>query len=165
MNKSEEIEFRLTVPEDEAYLIKWFSDPLVRQFFPLTTKEEIAESAKRWISFYQAKSSITALINEVPIGIATLYLQPYIKLRHQCEMGIFVGRGYRNKGIGSLLMNKIIEKAKNDFKIELLQLQVTDHNPAIRLYKRFGFKEYGRQTHWAKVDDRYTGRVLMERFL
>lgn len=165
MNKSEEIEFRLTVPEDEAYLIKWFSDPLVRQFFPLTTKEEIAESAKRWISFYQAKSSITALINEVPIGIATLYLQPYIKLRHQCEMGIFVGMGYRNKGIGSLLMNKIIEKAKNDFKIELLQLQVTDHNPAIRLYKRFGFKEYGRQTHWAKVDDRYTGRVLMERFL
>lgn len=165
MRSETTIEFRLTEPEDEQFLIKWFSDPLVRQFFPLTTKEEIAESAKRWISFHQAKCSITATIDGQPVGIATLYLQPYLKLRHQCEMGIFVGRGFRNKGIGSKLMERIIDKAKNDFRIELLSLQVTDHNPAIRLYKRFGFKEYGRQTHWAKVDDRYTGRVLMERFL
>ena len=55
--------------------------------------------------------------------------------------------------------------AKEKFKIELLHLQVYAENPAMNLYKRFGFKEFGRQESWIKEENRYVGRVFMERFL
>jgi len=56
--------------------------------------------------------------------------------------------------------------AKDKFRIELLHLQVYAENPAVRLYQRLGFTEFGRQNQWIKeIDGTYTGRVFMERFL
>ena len=100
-------------------------------------------------------------------GLTTLYLQPYRKLAHQCEFGIIVGEGYRNKGVGNELIKNLINLAKNFFlHIELLHLQVYDGNPATRLYERWGFKEFGRQSHWIKeAPNDYRARVFMERFI
>jgi putative acetyltransferase len=64
-----------------------------------------------------------------------------------------------------MLLNNAINLAKTRFNIELLSLQVYEDNPAIRLYSRFGFKEYGRQTHWIKEDEGYRARIFMERHL
>ena len=106
---------------------------------------EIDDAVMRWIAFYRYKCSLTIMKDGVPCGIATLYLQPYRKLAHQCEFGIIIGEHYRNKGIGSYLMSSIMHLAKDKFMIELLHLQVYENNPAINLYNRFGFKEFGRQ--------------------
>jgi ribosomal protein S18 acetylase RimI-like enzyme len=46
-------------------------------------------------------------------------------------------------------------------------LQVYQDNPAMRLYQRFGFKEFGMQKKWIKEtrdngEIEYVGRVFME---
>lgn len=49
---------------------------------------------------------------------------------------------FRNKGIGSSEINKLISHASNSNK--LLQLRVfKKNNKAIKLYKKIGFSEYG----------------------
>lgn len=159
------LEVRYTKPEDAKHLKIWLMDPSVKSWFPMIDEIEIDDAVTRWISFYRYKCSLTITKNGIPCGIATLYLQPYRKLAHQCEFGIIVGEGYRNIGIGTYLMNSIIHLAKEKFKIELLHLQVYAENPAMNLYKRFGFKEFGRQNMWIKEEGRYVGRVFMERFL
>lgn len=159
------IEVRYTEPGDAQYLKEWLSDPSVAHWFPMEDEIEIDDAVMRWISFYRYKCSLTITLNGTPCGIATLYLQPYKRLAHQCEFGIIVGQGYRNKGIGSYLMNSLIHLCKEKFKIELLHLQVYAENPAMNLYKRFGFKEFGRQDSWIKEANRYVGRVFMERHL
>jgi putative acetyltransferase len=159
------IEVRYTEPGDAKYLKEWLMDPTVRRWFPMDDEMEVDDAVMRWIAFHRYKCSLTITKDGVPCGIATLYLQPYRKLAHQCEFGIIVGTGYRNMGIGSYLMSSIMHLAKEKFKIELLHLQVYAENPAMNLYKRFGFKEFGRQNSWIKEKDRYVGRVFMERFL
>ena len=159
------IEVRYTEPGDAAFLKEWLSDPSVNRCFPMNDQIEINDAVMRWIAFYRYKCSLTILKDGKPCGIATLYLQPYKRLVHQCEFGIVVGHEYRNMGIGSYLMGSIIHLAKEKFKIELLHLQVNTENPAINLYKRFGFKEFGRQDYWVKDGNHYAGRVFMERFL
>ena len=126
---------------------------------------EIDDAVNRWIGFSRYKCSLTAVLDGVPCGLMTLYLQPYRKLAHQCEFGIVVGSGYRGKGIGGELIKNGMHLAKEHFRIELLHLQVYAENPAMRLYKRFGFREFGRQTNWIKDNGVYVGRVFMERFL
>lgn len=159
------LEVRYTQPEDAKYLKAWLLEPNAMRWFPMEDEVEIDDAVMRWIAFYRYKCSLTIMKDGVPCGIATLYLQPYRKLAHQCEFGIIVGAGYRNMGIGSYLMSSIMHLAKEKFKIELLHLQVYADNPAMNLYRRFGFTEFGRQNSWIKERNGYCGRIFMERIL
>lgn len=160
------IDIRYTELEDGKFLKQWLLDPDVSRWFPMADEVEIDDAVNRWIGFYRYRCSLTAVANGVPVGLGTLYLQPYRKLAHQCEFGIIVGPEYRGQKVGSEIINNLIHLGKEKFKIELLHLQVYEGNPAIRLYERFGFKEYGFQKEWIKENDgTYVGRVFMERSL
>jgi RimJ/RimL family protein N-acetyltransferase len=165
-NPLEKLEIRYTELSDTPHVRDWLMDPTVATWFPMADAIEIDDAANRWVSFARYRCSLTAVMDGVPCGIATLYLQPYKKLAHQCEFGIIVAPGFRNKGIGSDLLKNLIHLAKEYFKIELLHLQVYAKNPAMRLYQRFGFREFGCQTHWIKeADGTYTARIFMEKFI
>lgn len=160
------IEIRYTDLADGKYLKQWLLDTTVAKWFPVHDAVEIEDAVQRWISFSRYKCSLTAVKDGVPCGIATLYLQPYKKLAHQCEFGIIVGKDYRGQGVGTELIKNLIHLARENFNIELLHLQVYSENPAIRLYERMGFVRFGEQTHWIKeIDGTYTGRVFMEKYL
>lgn len=159
------LEVRYTDSGDSKYLKEWLLEADTGRWFPMEDEVEVDDAVMRWIAFYRYKCSLTISKEGIPCGIATLYLQPYRKLAHQCEFGIIVGEKFRNQGIGSYLLSSIMHLAKDKFKIELIHLQVYENNPAINLYTRFGFKEFGRQNSWIKEKDRYAARVFMERFL
>lgn len=59
---------------------------------------------------------------------------------------VVVGKSYRGKGIGEMLMNGLINMAK-ELKLKHISLTSNPNNPkraaAIRLYKRLGFKKIG----------------------
>lgn len=156
---------RYTTPQDAEYHKIWLLDPKVFNAFPMEGEEEVEDAVRRWISFSRMRASLTVEMNNRPVGIASLYLQTYKRLLHQTEFGIIVDENYRGKGIGSYLLSSLLTLAKEQFNISLIHLQVFENNPAVHLYSRFGFVEFGRQTHWVKNDDEYVGRIFMERFI
>lgn len=161
---ADEVIIRYTKPEDATEMRKWFEEKKVLQWFPCLDAWEIDDSVQRWVSFYRYRCSLSAEINGKAVGICTLYLQPYRRLMHQCEFGIIVDRNHRGKGIGEKLLRSLMKMAKEKFQIEDLCLQVYYGNPAVRLYERLGFVEYGRQDHWIKEPNGdYIGRIFMQR--
>ena len=54
------------------------------------------------------------------------------------EMGIALLPEFRGKGIGTALMKQLLEAASKNYPA--ICLSVSPNNPAIRLYKRFGFE-------------------------
>lgn len=163
--KIEGLEIRFTEESDAKFMREWFFDPSLARSFAMSTVEEVDDAVSRWISFSKLKCSLTALMNGVPCGVATLYLQPYRKLIHQCELGIILSKEFRAKKVGGALMIGLMRLAKEQFNIELLHLQVHAENPAIKFYVRYGFREYARQNMWMREDGSYIGRVFMERLL
>ncbi len=159
------LELRYTVMEDTDPLREWLSEPGILRGFPMADPPEIEDSIKHWIGFSKYKSSLTAVIDGKPCGIATLCLMPYRKLAHQCLLSIIVSKEQRNKGVGTVLMNNLMHLAKSYFRIEVIYLEVYEGNPAVALYKRFGFREIGYQKHFMKENGEYIGKVIMERIL
>lgn len=58
------------------------------------------------------------------------------------EFVIAVVPGLRASGVGTKLLERLLEEARN-LKIPALSLSVYRSNPALRLYERFGFRDAG----------------------
>ena len=67
---------------------------------------------------------------------------------------IVVKKNLRNNGIGSMLLNKLIELSKKR-NINSITLEVNTKNiPAIKLYEKYGFKNVGiRKKYYNNTDD------------
>jgi putative acetyltransferase len=163
-NPKSPVTFRFTEMSDAKYLKQWLHEPGVLRWFPMYDEVEIDDAVQRWVSFSRYRCSLTAVRDGQPVGLATLYLQPYRKLAHQCEFGIIVAPEARNQGVGTRLIQELEKLAKETFKIELIHLQVYESNPAKRLYSRMGYKEFGNQSGWIKeLDGTFVGRTFMEK--
>lgn len=159
------IEVRFSEPSDEKYLIDWLLQPGVLNWFPLADLREVEDAARIWLSYSKYQAVLTVLWEGVPCGIANLYLQPYKKLAHQSLFAIIVDEKYRGKGAGTKLLEELIALARERFQIRLLHLEVYEGNPAIRLYRRLGFEEYGIHRRFIKDGDQYLNKILMQKAL
>ena len=77
------------------------------------------------------------------------------KLRHRADFGISVDRQYWNLGIGTALMNACIECARKAGYMQIELSVVAENEPAIAMYKKAGFVEFGRNPRGFK--SRFTG--------
>lgn len=82
------------------------------------------------------------------------------RLRQSAGMGVFVQKRYRNQRIGSELMNELENQAKA-IGVEILYREVYSVSPAVRLYGRLGYREYGRLPGSIKYRGDYVYRVSM----
>jgi len=159
------ISIRFAEESDTQYLVNWLLQPGVLDWFPLEGLKEIEDAAKIWLSYRQYEAVLTILVDGLPVGIANLYLQPYKKLSHQCLFAIIIDEKMRGKGIGTRLMQELMQLAKERFNITLLHLEVYEGNPAILLYEKLGFVVYGKQRHFVKETTGYKTKILMQKLL
>ncbi len=158
------VSFRLTTPEDTPTLGKWLNNPEILRWFPMANEREIEDSVRTWTGYAKMEAGVSAVLNGELVGMANIYLQPYQKFAHQCLFAIIVENAHRGQGIGTQLLGEVIRHAKERFKIELLHLEVYDGNPAIGLYKKHGFTEYGRHPRFIKLEDgTYIDKIMMQK--
>ncbi len=85
---------------------------------------------------------------------------PGSELSHVGIFSILVDKKYRNKGIGSRLLDSAIKASKGRF--EILHLRVFSSNSiAKKLYKSRGFKTFGIGPKFIKRGKRYFNREYM----
>jgi putative acetyltransferase len=84
---------------------------------------------------------------------------------HVASLGMAVDREWRGRGVGSALLGEAFRWARWA-EVEKLGLTVYPHNqPAINLYKKFGFTEEGRLTGHSKKSYGYEDEIVMGRWL
>lgn len=87
---------------------------------------------------------IIALIHEQLVGFVTFKGGDKIRKRHAGELGISVRKQYWGLGIGSILLEVLIEWAKGTQIIRKIDLLTrSDNEKAIKLYEKYGFRKEG----------------------
>ncbi|MGL4741623.1 MAG: GNAT family N-acetyltransferase [Sarcina sp.] len=100
------------------------------------------------------------------IGVGILNRHNNLRKRHVASITIMVDSDYQSKGIGTLLMKKLISLADDFLKLKRLELQVfIDNEKAIKLYEKFGFIKEGIQEYSALKNNVYTHELMMARIM
>jgi len=83
---------------------------------------------------------------------------------HTAHLGMMVHDSYQGQGVGTALMEAAIRLAEGWLAITRLELIVyTDNEPALALYRKFGFEIEGTLREFAFRDGRYVDAYLMAR--
>lgn len=86
------------------------------------------------------------------VGDASLSRLPR-RMQHRGDLGISVIREYWNQGVGSRLLEAVLQFAEeNGFEIVELQVR-SDNAPAIHLYEKFGFQKMGTHPDFFRIGD------------
>lgn len=79
------------------------------------------------------------------------------------EVSVYVHSDYANKGVGSFLLEKLINKSEKN-GIWTLQAGIFRKNiPSINLHKKMGFREIGYREKVAKRDGKWHDNIILER--
>lgn len=117
------------------------------QAFARSYGEELAFPQERWIQRAGNPNSFIALENGIPLGTIGAFISGDSNDKVANVVGVFVTKEARGKGIGSKLLNAVINKIMEDAAIKLVKLSVNkDQISAIKLYEKFGFKITGEET-------------------
>ncbi|WP_043932959.1 GNAT family N-acetyltransferase [Bacillus sp. EB01] len=130
------------------------------------TVEEQRDSLKNLLASDREIMFVAEAAGEV-VGWVVFYAHERKRMAHTGYMGIVIQDGYRNLGIGKLLVKELLDWAEQNPMIEKVSLAVfsTNHQ-AISLYKSMGFIEEGRKIKEYMMDETtYVDDVLMYRLV
>jgi len=128
-------------------------------------------SRKDWdVAIKEIKSRksliIVAQIDGRIVGMAHLAKGRFKKNRHVGFLGISILKGYRRMGIGTAMMEYMIDWTKQQEGLEKISLTVFSTNKiAIDLYSKFGFKIEGVNKKQYRIEGKYIDDLLMAKFL
>ncbi|MDQ6985251.1 MAG: GNAT family N-acetyltransferase [Candidatus Dojkabacteria bacterium] len=80
---------------------------------------------------------------------------------------MYVNNDYRSQGIASMLLEKLIDEIRHNFK-QIIKIQLSVYAPqkaAINLYKKFGFEIFGEFKKELQYQDKFYDQIAMELFL
>lgn len=108
--------------------------------------------------------SLVACVENEVIGNLSLHTLPNPRRRHVGWIGMAVRDDWQGKGAGTALMQAAVDLADKWMNLLRLELQVyTDNEPAIRLYKKFGFVIEGTQVRSGFREGEYVDLYAMAR--
>ena len=120
-------------------------------------KAPTAEEETAWIQAYldnPAGLALVAAIDGMIIGLLDVQGNTRQRLAHVAEMGVSLVVGWRDKGIGRMLIGTMLDWATAHPVIEKIELSVLASNSrAIHVYHLLGFAEEGRRCRVIKFED------------
>lgn len=127
------------------------------------------EDEEKYIESLQNSTSSAIFFAKIDgkiIGDASFSSSPRERIKHRGEIGISVVKEYWGEGIGSKLIEIIIDFAKNTAGCEIIHLQVrSDNERAIKLYRKYGFEKIGQFKGYLKIDGEYVDCDLMNLYI
>ena len=155
------ITYRTAVPSDAAQLLDYLkqvggeTDNLTfgAGGIPFTVEQE--EALLERIAGNPRSSFFLALDGEKIVGNACVDGSANARLCHRRNLAITVLRDYWGRGIGTGLMEQMLDFCRES-GAELASLEVrSDNERAKALYRKFGFVSYGTFPKFFKIDGQY----------
>ncbi len=129
----------------------------------VTLKEEIAWK-KSTVSGIRKGDIVmsTAIADREVAGNCWAHREGPGRIKRNIVMGVAISKNFRKKGLGELLLRRIVAKAKEKFRPKNIFLTVAEPNTAARkLYEKVGFRKIARFPEWVENKGKYYALLWM----
>lgn len=159
------ITIRRTEPSDAEAYHRIFSCPKVIRGTLQLPYPSADVWRKRLTEIPDGTFNLCACVGDEVVGQLGLHTFPQVpRRRHIGQLGMAIHDDWQGKGVGSALMSAAIDLADNWLNLSRLELEVfTDNEPAIALYKKFGFINDGMHKNYAYRDGQFVDVYAMAR--
>ena len=132
---------RPMTPEDEGRLVELFA-PISEEDLRYV-RHNVKDPAviKGWCEDldYARVLPLLAVVKDRVVGEATLHFRAGPK-RHLGEVRIFLAKDFRRRGLGTKMLNKLIELARKQDLYTLIAEIVADQSKVIKAFQNTGFE-------------------------
>jgi len=164
------IRVRRAVPKDAAALVA-LAEAVGREDGRWILASEgwrPAGDERRFLRGVQSHPDAAVFVAEddgLVVARLSLARDPHPASRHVADLGLMVEAGHRRQGVGTALLEEAVAWART-VGVRKLELHVFPWNePALRLYKSFGFEREGyRKRHYDR-DGELVDAILMAFFV
>jgi RimJ/RimL family protein N-acetyltransferase len=132
---------RAMTPEDEERLVELFA-PISEEdlrYLRHNVKDPVLINSWCESLDYARVLPLLALVKDRVVGEATLHFRTGPK-RHLGEVRIFLSKDFRRRGLGTKMLNKLIELARKQDLSTLIAEIVADQSKVIRAFQNLGFE-------------------------
>jgi RimJ/RimL family protein N-acetyltransferase len=160
--------FRTIKRNDVYQLLRYINTLAAEDTYILIHKRVILKEERRWVeSALEGMKKgntviVVAEINGKIIGNFFIH-QSTERSPHIGEFGIGVLKEYRNLGIGNKMMQIFLRLGKKMGYKHLFLGVFINNKPAIKLYKKYGFKEVARLPKFFLHKGKYVDDIMMMR--
>jgi L-phenylalanine/L-methionine N-acetyltransferase len=107
---------------------------------------------------------LVAVIGGEVVGLIGLHTSSKPRVNHRAEIGMLVRDDWQGKGVGTAMMQAVIDLADRWLNLTRIELTVfTDNESAIALYRKFGFEIEGTLRKYAFRDGEFVDAHAMAR--
>ncbi|MGJ3355488.1 GNAT family N-acetyltransferase [Providencia sp. Je.9.19] len=109
-------------------------------------------------------TQFVAMLDNKVVGLLVINQASQARRKHVATFGITVSEAHQGKGIGSQLMQVMVDYCDNWLNIHRIELEVFATNESgVGLYEKFGFELEGKMRDYAFRDGQYVDAVMMSR--
>ena len=139
------ITIRRAEPSDYEALHKIFTGPKVIWGTLQLPYPSLEVWRKRLAEPEEGRYNLLAIVGDEIVGHLGLSTEPHRPRRkHVGEIGMSVREDFQGQGVGTALLQAAVDMADNWLNLQRLELTVfVDNEPAVRLYKKYGFEIEG----------------------
>jgi RimJ/RimL family protein N-acetyltransferase len=155
----------------DAETLQHFAADLIAERLPVLFRRDRAPSVEDQRDFIQRIAQtprsllLIAECDREIVGMLDFHGHQKPQRSHAGEFGMSVSKPWRNRGIGSRLLDQLFQWSATE-KIRRLELNVFSNNAAaISLYEKLGFVHEGRQVQAVEIDGMYVDILFMAKLL
>ena len=161
---AQSVEIRPMHPDDVNEMHTLWSHPAICRTTLQLPSQEIGRVRERVETLSPGGHRLVSVVDGRAVGVITIFQSQNPRMAHTAGLGMMVHPDYWGMGIGSLLMEAILNIADNWLNLRRVELEVNvDNPPAVGLYEKFGFEVEGTARFHTFGDGRWADSYFMGR--
>jgi L-amino acid N-acyltransferase YncA len=154
--QAQDVTFRDATIEDLGRIVDIYNSTVASRMVTADTENVTADSRVKWFNDHNAERPLwivqkpgdTNIIGWV--SFQSFYGRP--AYRHTVEISLYLDERVRNQGLGKVILEQSISRARNAGIKTLLGFIFGHNEPSLRLFRFFGFEEWALLPRIAVLD-------------
>ena len=153
--------------DDATALAVIYNQGIVDRIATLETEERTPEERRTWLEARGERHPVlVAMVDSQMVGFGSLNVfNPRRAYYHVADFSIYIERSWRGKGVGSRLLQALIERARRIGYHKMVLSAFPFNEGGVALYQKFGFRVVGLYKEQGLLDGRWVDTIIMEKLL